>query len=213
MKGVGKRSQMEEFKGAERKRGSSHIINASGAPWISPEETAPLHPHNSVSGFALLLYHIVFSFFFIKSFSHHSLLLYQKWFYLLRLNYCRNSFMLISGVCIWYALKNAYSFLSFTSFIGNLNLRCVCPCPIFCSYRFSESGAIVWHNLRATTSVACRDGVLWSWALHVWLISGHLESHCGLVWTLGISGRVEWEANCMVISSATHRLLGKQARV
>lgn len=32
MKGVGKRSQMEEFKGAERKRGSSHIIDASGAP-------------------------------------------------------------------------------------------------------------------------------------------------------------------------------------
>ena len=46
---------------------------------------------------------------------------------------------------------------------------------------------------------------------HIWLISGLFQSHGGLHWTLDIPRRVEWEANCMLVSSATRRVPGKQA--
>lgn len=49
--------------------------------------------------------------------------------------------------------------------------------------------------------------------VHVWLVSGHFISHHGLIWILGSSRGVEWGANCMLISLATHRVSGKQAPV
>lgn len=106
------------------------------------------------------------------------------------------------------------------------------PCPIFPTYLFAEGKAIVWHNMGALTLVACKNGILWNAAVlsllnsmrqpwlwthgsqvHVCLTSDYFVSHRGLIQTLGISRRVEWEANCILVSSATHRVLGKQAPV
>lgn len=133
-------------------------------------------------------------------------------------------------MCFTYS-KNIFTTLCHSHF-GQLKFVVMCPCPIPSGHLFTEGGSTVWHDIRATTSVACMGGILWSWAMlsllnslqqpwlwtheskvHVWLLSGHFLSHCGLIWTLGISGRVEWEADCMLVPSATHSISGKQAPV
>lgn len=90
----------------------------------------------------------------------------------------------------------------------------------------------MWNNFRAPVSVACKNDILWSWAVlsllhstwepwlwthesqvHVCLASDYFVSHCGLIQILGISRRVEWKANLLLVSSATHSVSGKQAPV
>lgn len=177
----------------------------------------------------------MFSFFFIKSFSCHCLSLYQKLFHLLGLNQLLQSLQKL--LCTYFRdlcfiCSKIFLQLSVVIYGQFKFVFLFCPCPIFSSYLFAKGRAIVWHHTRATTPVFCMDGVLWGWALltllnsmwqpwlwthesqvHIWLISSHFESHWGCIWTLSISRRVEWEANCMLISSATHRVSGKQARV
>lgn len=87
------------------------------------------------------------------------------------------------------------------------------PCPISCSYLFTEVWAIVtslygWCSLELIGTQPAQQYVAalimeHESQVHVWLVSGHFISHHGLIWILGSSRGVEWEANCMLISLVT----------
>lgn len=68
--------------------------------------------------------------------------------------------MLTSWICVLCVL-NIKQLSVIYVISGQFKFVLCCLCPIFCSYLFTEGRAIVWHNIRATTPVACLGGAPW----------------------------------------------------